>query len=468
MNEEGVRPEHPLAPASEEFLSLVLESIRDYAIFSTDCEGLVTSWNSGAERVLGYRADEIMGRCADVIFTPEDRSAGAFDEERRRASMYGRAEDERWQMRRNGSRFWASGLMMPLADRKRGFVKILRDRTERHLAGLRLSETEERFRQLATGIPQLVFRSRSDGAYTWVSPQWVQFTSLDQKASLEFGWLQVVHPEDRDATRAAWRRAEAAGVYQAENRIRRDADGRYRWHQTQARPIRGIDGGPAEEWVGTMTDIHELRRMQERQHVLMAELQHRTRNLLAITQAIATQTLRHSKSLPAFQAQFEGRLRALSRVQTLILGVDYADVELRDLVAAELDAHDSPSFVAGKVRIEGPSVRLGTGVAQAVGLCLHELATNAVKYGALAQDDGRLEVVWRIEQGEAERRIVLDWRETGVVMPRDKIRRGYGRQLIERALPYQLGARTKLDFLPDGVHCTIAVAMEPGEAAVRG
>jgi two-component sensor histidine kinase len=190
----------------------------------------------------------------------------------------------------------------------------------------------------------------------------------------------------------------------------------------------------------------------------MAELQHRTRNLLAVTQAIAGQTLRNSKSLEAFKAQFEDRLRALSRVQTLILGVDYADVGLHDLVTAELEAHDGPGFAAGKVRIEGPSVRLGTSAAQAIGLCLHELATNAMKYGALSQDGGRLDVVWRIERAGAERTVVLDWRESGVSMPSGEIRRGYGLQLIERALPYQLGARTSLDFRPGGLHCTIAVA----------
>jgi PAS domain S-box-containing protein len=460
MDEEGARSEHPLAPASDELLRLVLESVSDYAIFSMDSEGLVTSWNSGAERLLGYRADQIMGRCADVIFTPEDRAAGAFDEERRQASTHGRAQDERWQMRRDGSRFWASGLMMPLADRRRGFVKILRDRTERHLAGRRLAGMEERFRLLATGIPQLVFRARTGGSRTWVSPQWVEFSGLDQEASLEFGWLEAVHPDDRDSTRAAWHGAEASGTHRVEHRIRRAADGVYRWHQTQARPIRGIDGGPAEEWVGTMTDIDELRSMQERQHVLMAELQHRTRNLLAVTQAIAGQTLRNSTSLESFQSHFESRLRALSRVQTLILGADYTDVDLGELLRAELNAHDPGSLCAGEVRIEGPSVRLGTAAAQAVGLCLHELTTNAMKYGALSQETGRLEVTWRIEQADGDRLVVLDWRESGVAMPRGDVRRGYGRQLIERALPYQLGARTRLDFLPDGVHCTIAVTIK--------
>jgi PAS domain S-box-containing protein len=146
------------APGSDELLRLIVESATDYAIFSIDPQGLVTSWNAGAERVLGYRTADIIGRTADVLFIPEERDKGAAEMERALASTNGRAEDERWQLRADGSRFWASGLMLPLMDSDLGFVKILRDRTEAHLANQRLRENEERFRVLATNIPQLVFR----------------------------------------------------------------------------------------------------------------------------------------------------------------------------------------------------------------------------------------------------------------------------------------------------------------------
>src|SRR4051812_22896086 len=97
-----------------ELFERIVESATDYAIFTMDPNGLVTSWNVGAERVLGYAEGEIVNRSADVIFTPEDRAAGAAEGERVQAFAAGRAEDERWMMRKDGSRFWASGLVMPL------------------------------------------------------------------------------------------------------------------------------------------------------------------------------------------------------------------------------------------------------------------------------------------------------------------------------------------------------------------
>src|SRR5688572_30432116 len=138
-------PEGARAPGSDELLRLVFESAHDYAIFSMDPTGRVTSWNSGAERLTGWPADEIMGLTADVIFTPEDRAAGVPEQERAQASATGRAEDDRWQMRKDGTRFWASGLMMALEQPDLGFAKILRDRTDKHLADEHLRESEERF-----------------------------------------------------------------------------------------------------------------------------------------------------------------------------------------------------------------------------------------------------------------------------------------------------------------------------------
>jgi PAS domain S-box-containing protein len=452
-------------PGSDELLRLIIESATDFAIFSMDPKGLLTSWNSGAERVLGYAEDEILGRTADAIFMPEDRAAGVPEQERLQASANGRAEDERWAMRKDGSRFWVSGLLMPLADPSLGFVKILRDRTDGHRAEARLRESEERFRLLATSIPQLVFRTRNDGWRTWGSPQWIDFTGLSFEESLGLGWLDAVHPDDRDATQTAWDEAQRTGEYYVEHRVRRSANGEYRWHQTRTRPV---DGAEDADWVGTMTDIHDLRSLKDRQQMLMSELQHRTRNLLAVVQGIAIQTQRSSDSLEAFGTEFESRLHALSRVQSLLARVDHHDVDLRDLVTAELTAH-SDGGAEGKMRVEGPLVTLPATSAQAIGLALHELATNAVKYGALAQPAGRVEVLWREEVDAGKRRVVLEWTESGIAIPeggRPK-RKGYGSTLIERALPYQLGAKTKLEFGAYGVRCTIVVPLNGKAAEAR-
>jgi two-component sensor histidine kinase len=177
--------------------------------------------------------------------------------------------------------------------------------------------------------------------------------------------------------------------------------------------------------------------------------------------------LRASGSVEAFETDFEGRLRALGRVQSLLARVDHDAIDLHALLEAELAAHGG-NGEPGKVRIEGPPVFLPATSAQTFALAIHELATNAVKYGALRQPMARLAVTWSVEEVPAEsRRVVLDWQETGVEMPgqgREALRKGYGSELITRALPYQLKAETKFIFGQDGVRCRIAVALESAEA----
>jgi PAS domain S-box-containing protein len=437
-----------------ELFELIIESVRDFAIYTVDAHGVCTSWNGGAERLFGFLEAEILGGCADVVFTPEDRAAGVAQKERDQARSDGRALDERWHQRRDGSRFWASGLLMPLAGRDE-FVKITRDRSEQHRTAQQLQEKEERFRVLATSIPQLVFRSRPNGERTWPGPQWIDFTGQSFADSLGFGWMEAIHPEDREGTLAAWDEALRTGEHYSEQRVWRAEQGEYRWHQTRALPVQGSE----EDWVGTMTDIHDLRGLQDRQQVLVAELQHRTRNLLAVVQAIARQTLRKSDSLEGFAEDFESRLHALSRVQSLLADVDRRDIDLHTLVEAELVAHGDGALQNGKILLDGPPATLPANSAQALALGLHELATNALKYGALAQPQGKLEVTWRIESEGAQPLVALEWRETGVRMPGSEAsrRKGYGTELIERALPYQLKARTRLEYGADGVRCLIQV-----------
>jgi PAS domain S-box-containing protein len=448
------------APSKEALFELLVESSIDFAIFTLDPNGTTTSWNVGAERLFGYAEDEMLGCSADVIFIPEDRAKGAPEKERSEARAQGRAADERWHQRKGGSRFWASGLMMPLKAGDAGFVKITRDRTEQHQAAERLRENEERFRLLATSIPQLVFLTKPDGSRTWPSPQWIAFTGLGFDASLGLGWLEAIHPDDRAATQSAWQEARLNGEYYIEHRIRRASDGEYLWHQTRAKPLEG-NRAAAGDWVGMMTDINHLRGLQSRQAVLMAELQHRTRNLLSVVQSIANQTIRSSSSLEGFGTQFGSRLRALSRVQSLLARVEDQVIDLHALVTAELAAHSEDDLTPPKIKVGGPAVALPPTAAQALGLALHELATNAVKYGALAQPSGKLEVTWELKPKKPTPEIALEWRESGVSMPAigSPKRKGYGSELIERALPYQLSAKTRLEFGPDGVRCAILVPL---------
>ncbi len=443
----------------DELLELIIDSATDFAIYTTDGHGIATSWNIDAERLFGFTAAEMIGHSGDVVFTPEDRAADVPDSERRQVDDEGRALDERWHQRRDGSRFWASGLLMPLRSGA-GYVKIARDRTEQYEAEQRAREQDERFRLLATSVPQLVFTTFADGGRTWPSPQWIEFTGRSFDDSLGQGWLDAIHPDDREQTRTAWNEAITAGEYYIEHRVWHAAEGEYRWHQTRAHPLAGPTG-PAE-WIGTMTDIHDLRTLKDRQDVLLAELQHRTRNLLGVVQAIARQTMNRSGSLDAFRSAFEERLGALSRVQSMLAELDFGDVSLRALIETELMAHGDSATHTDKIIIEGPDVALAPTAAQALALGIHELATNAVKYGALAQADGRLRVTWSVARGSRGHNATIAWEEAGVDMPEPSPmgRRGYGTELITRALPYQLKAKTELIYGPDGVRCTIIIPVK--------
>ena len=321
------------APGDADLLRLIIESATDFAVFAQDESGRVISWNIGAERLTGYSEQEILGVNGDIIFTPEDRAGRAPERERSEASLKGRSEDERWHVRKDGSRFWGSGLMMRL-NTGVGFVKIMRDRTAQHAKEHELAQSEARFRMLAVSIPQLVFRCRNDGARTWGSPQWEIYAGLSDANSRGFAWLEAIHPDDRQLTRDRWQDAQRAGEYYVEHRIRRVADGQYRWHQTRAKPA----GVSAADWVGTSADVHEMRGLQDRQQVLLSELQHRTRNLLALVQAIARQTMKSSVSLQDFSREFESRLGALSRVQGVLARTDQGPIDLEQIVRAELEA----------------------------------------------------------------------------------------------------------------------------------
>jgi PAS domain S-box-containing protein len=439
-------------PTKEELFESIVESATGFAIFTMDPDGIVTSWNPGSQGLLGYAEKEFLGQSGDVLFTPEDRAQGAPEAERTTAREKGRAEDERWHVRQDGSRLWGSGLLMPLRGEFPGFVKVFRDMTDQHRAEDRLKQSEELFRVLATHIPQLVFKTLGNGHRTWGSPQWIEFTGFSLEESVGFGWLGAIHPEDRDATLASWAVAQSTGEYLVEHRTLKLQTGEYRWHQTRARPVSDIAG----EWVGTSADIHDLRTLQDRQRILLAELQHRTRNLLSIVQALARQTLRKSVSLSDFETEYAERLSSVGRVQGLLAQTDHHSLQLRKLVESELFAHAGGSETE-RIVVEGPDLSIPGETAQTLALALHELATNAVKYGALARSSGRLKVTWRAAEGETPG-VILDWLESGVAMPMAGSRRkGYGSELIERALPYQLNARTKLDFGSDGVQCQIEV-----------
>ena len=234
-------------------------------------------------------------------------------------------------------------------------------------------------------------------------------------------------------------------------------EGHYLLRLTPYQNTRGIPDGAAV----TFVDVTGLTRAETRLRVLVAELQHRTRNLLGVVQAIARQTIGKGGSLDAYK----DRLSALGRVQGLISHAADDTVELGDILRLELEAHGAADC---QVKLDGPRMPLRLDHVQAVALVVHELATNAVKYGALQSEAGRLSVWWRQVQNPAGAQdLVLEWRESGVAIPPGAAERsGFGRQLIQSSLALTLRAKTDFAFNEDGIVCRIKMPVDEVAASV--
>jgi two-component system CheB/CheR fusion protein len=253
-----------------------------------------------------------------------------------------------------------------------------------------------------------------------------------------------------------------AGGEPIERRVESDELGTH--YLVRLAPYRNGDH-KIEGVVVTFIDVTSLTRSEARQRLLVAELQHRTRNLLAVVQSLAQQTLGKGGSLEGFLT----RLAALSRVQSLVGGAMDDRIDLGDIIRLELQAVGASD---GKVSVSGPPVALGFALVQTFGLALHELATNATKHGALRDGPGRLGVSWSVRHnGQGVPALMLDWRESGGARFPKPARRGFGTELIEKALAFTLHAKTELVFGDDGVSCRIELPLPPqiaGDTAGAG
>lgn len=363
----------------------------------------------------------------------------------------------------------------PIADETgaiRGVFIIAFDITSyvRTAAELRISE--QRFRTLAEATATALYRldAPATNLVEVIGGTLPQHSRHDAPIG---NWLEeYIHPDDHVATRAAWKHAvETGSPHRLELRVMQ-SDGSWRWTLSEAVPVKS-ETGEIVEWIGAATDIDErkradqalaadleqMQRLQTQQRVLVAELQHRTRNLLAVVRAIASQTFIGRGDECALES-FLQRLGSLGRVQGLISRAEGDRVKLADIVWAELEAHGDGW--RSRLEVHGPQVRLSSHQVQIVALALHELITNAVKYGALKAPAGRLSVTWETWlSGRGSPRLAIMWRESGVPMPVDaSSRRGHGRELIEDALRFSLRADTQLVFGSDGVWCRIELPLD--------
>lgn len=274
-------------------LALFVETAEDYAIFLLDLEGRVATWNPGARRIKGYEAEEIVGQHFSVFYGEEDRKLEKPASLLQIAAFQGRAEDEGWRLRKNGSRLWASVVVTALRDENgslTGFAKITRDLSERKLAEDRLKETndslerrirertaelervncelrlrEARFREIVDAVSAVVWKIGPDGQIQSAIPPWHDYTGKHPSEVRGTGWTSPLLPDDRERAEARFREGvKSAGPFVDEWRVRR-ADGQIRHIRFHGIPIRD-DSGDLKEWAGVCVDITE----QLRSEVLLA------------------------------------------------------------------------------------------------------------------------------------------------------------------------------------------------------
>jgi PAS domain S-box-containing protein len=342
---------------------------------------------------------------------------------------------------------------------KRADAAIVRDVAERTWAAVEraaaeqsLRESEDHYRHTVELNPQVTWTATPDGRLNRVAGRWEEWTG---KSGLGESWAEGIHPDDREPSFAAWSASIATGTpYDVEHRVLQKSGG-WRWARSRAFPRRN-DKGDICLWYGSTEDIHERKQAEEHQRLLINELNHRVKNNLATVQAIAFQTLKGDIPLAEARSRFEARLLALSRAHNLLTEQSWGGAALDRLVR---DSTEHLAGESGRFSAEGEPVWLSPRAALALALALHELATNAAKYGALAAEGGTVAISWALD-GETLR---LEWKESGGPAVRQPPTRGFGSRLIERGLESDLGGAARLHFEPDGLRCVILASL----AAIR-
>jgi PAS domain S-box-containing protein len=326
------------------------------------------------------------------------------------------------------------------------------DLTELKEAERRVLESERRFRQLTELSPGIVWMGHQDGSLSYLNDYWYAYTGQSPEEALPTGWASVIHPEDLPRLEAGWSKARRdVTIYDMEARLRRQ-DGEYRWFLMRALPLRDADGS-VSGWLGTDIDIQDRKEAEQRQDLLTRELEHRVKNTLALVQAIAAQTFRNATDLAAAREAFSARLVSLGQAHDILVRTSWTATPIADLVRGALSVHRQGG--TSRIRASGPDLTVAPKAALSLTMALHELATNATKYGALSTDDGRIDLRWHVLHGREEPFFCLTWAEHGGPPVSKPTRRGFGSRLIERSFVAEVGGKVHLEYQPTGVVCRI-------------
>lgn len=336
------------------------------------------------------------------------------------------------------------------------FAALVDMPTPRHA----VSEQRRLTLELATALQRYEMALRGSNVAIFTQDRELRYTSVS-KPLFGFPVEQVLGSSDADLLGEAQaqaltllKRDALASSASRKGEIEIEEAGRKCWYDIHIDPLRDL-AGTTVGLTGAAVDVTERKENEQHLRLLMRELTHRSKNLLAVIQAMARQTARHAGSIDNFVEIFSARLQALSKSHDLLVQESWYGASLNDMVRSQLGHHldrENSQFT-----IQGPNLFLKPEAAQNIGLAIHELSTNAAKYGALSVPNGHVDILWTRRTPEAGGGFELSWRERGGPVVSKPEGRGFGSLVIERNLARALDGKVELDFAPSGLVCTVSV-----------
>jgi len=442
--------------------------------------------NDSFTRLTGYTREEVLGRNCRFLQGPEtdpEDVAKLRDAIARRSQI----EMDIINHRKDGSRFYNRVLISPVFDDDGHLTYFFASQFDVTLERDRLvrlqrehdkleKEVERRTRELRLSEERLKFTIQAARLGSWTLDLTDMRLTCSDICKRNFGrepnepftyqdLIATILPDERPRIQQSVKDAiENHHDYEHEYRIETPS-GETRWIMARARPYYSAEGKPLS-MAGVTLDITESRRNEEQRLLLTAELKHRVKNSMATIQSIATQTLRNAGSLKEATEVLTARMQSLASAHDLLTREEWQSATIAEVVASATESFDVPG--AMPFRVGGPAISLPPRAAMAMVLALHELSTNAAKYGALSVPDGHVVIDWHVADHAGSKVIEFRWQEVGgPVVAGKPSRRGFGTRLIEKVLTAELKGKGALRYLPSGVVFTLEAPL-PDQDKISG
>lgn len=432
-----------------DFYAALVESSDD-AIVAKDANGVVISWNPAAERLFGWSSAEMVGHSIRRLL-PEDRQHEEDDILARIAKGERVGQFLTRRLHRSGELLDISVTVSPVRDELGtvvGASKIARNAGPYLKQQAELLQSKARFETLANNLDQFAWMANPDGHIFWYNQRWYDYTGTTLEQMAGWGWKAVHHPEHVDRVVERIQHSWDTGIEWEDTFPLLGKDGEWRWFLSRAKPIRD-EAGEIIRWFGTNTDITEQRQQAEQIRLLLQEVNHRSKNMLSTIQALLRRSIQGNDE---FVARFSERIRSLAASQDTLVRRAWREVPLAELVAGQLKLVEG---AAGSLQTDLPNIALTPRASETIGMALHELATNSLKYGALSVAGGRVTITAQVAGDDLR----LSWSESGGPPVAPPTRKGFGTTLICDVPRRYFGGSAQIDYAPAGVVWTLVAPL---------